>query len=275
MYKTRNLEKLEKLENFESDILINAINTRYTADIDALRNLASLAKNILDKNDTFEIPATNTTVRNMRLSGDLTVEGNIKFTKKDENILEIFPRYMVIPWAKAIFNTATDIPKGWAICNGSKYIITSSGICIEANTDPLAIPTPDLRGRFVLGAGVGATDMNNKNLTARTFGQSGGEEGHVLTELELAPHTHRYHLTRYVSKYDSYNAGSAFGEGDYRIWVTNDPADTTFNTGGNLRPNTGKKYEGADNDYPDPAIYDGVPHNNMPPFYVLTYIMKL
>ena len=43
---------------------------------------------------------------------------------------------------------------------------------------------PDFRGRVILGAGTGS------GLTARARGDVGGEEKHVLTEAELAAHSH-------------------------------------------------------------------------------------
>jgi microcystin-dependent protein len=45
---------------------------------------------------------------------------------------------------------------------------------------------PDLRERFVMGAGAG------DGLTARALGDDVGEAGHVLTVVEMAEHEHRY-----------------------------------------------------------------------------------
>jgi microcystin-dependent protein len=258
VYKTRNMEKLS-IEKFETD-LISAVNNKYTADVDAIRNLSSLANTILTNRDSFRVPATTTLMNN------LVVDGTINFINKDTVMLEIFPKYMVIAWANI------DIPLGWAICDGKKYILDASNKAVE---DITGQTTPDLRGRFILGSGFGAKDMNEEFLTERNIGEFGGEEGHILTEVELAPHTHRYPLTRYLHKDGTGGQGSWYDDGNYRIWETNDPSTQTFNTGGVLRPNTGLKYQGALQDYPDPAIYDGVPHNNMPPYFVLTYIMKL
>lgn len=62
----------------------------------------------------------------------------------------------IIMWSGSIAN----IPTGWYLCDGSNG-------------------TPDLRGKFVLGAG-GAYSVN----------ATGGEETHVLTESEMPSHTH-------------------------------------------------------------------------------------
>jgi microcystin-dependent protein len=65
--------------------------------------------------------------------------------------------------------TAADRPEGWALCDG---------------TVVNGYPTPDLRGRFILGAGEGA------GLTMRKVGAVGGAETHVLTDEEMPAHAH-------------------------------------------------------------------------------------
>jgi len=56
----------------------------------------------------------------------------------------------------------TNVPDGWTLCDG---------------TDG----TPDLRNRFIAGAG-----------DEYTVGQTGGEKEHQLTESEMASHDHQY-----------------------------------------------------------------------------------
>jgi microcystin-dependent protein len=104
-----------------------------------------------------------------------------------------------------------------------------------ATVDSNGVQTPDLRGRFVLGSGTGT------GLTSRTAGTTGGEENHKLTVSEIPSHNHGYIKTERVD-------GWRYDGGGYYIGQI--PA-TSDNTGGDL------------------------PHNNMPPYYVLTYIMKL
>lgn len=80
---------------------------------------------------------------------------------KKENDLCPLPKGTIV-----MFN-GTEAPLGWKICDGSEG-------------------TPDLRGKFVLGAGQGL------NLTERKLNQSGGEEKHTLQLAEMPPHTHVY-----------------------------------------------------------------------------------
>ena len=106
--------------------------------------------------------------------------------------------------------------------------------------------TPDLRGRFILGQGQGTGLIN------RLIDTSGGFET-VKLEIEQMPaHNH----------YFADNAPAGFkSRGDHGTHVNvieswQHIPSNTHNTGGNSTGQT-------------------VPHENMPPFYVLAYIMKL
>jgi microcystin-dependent protein len=91
---------------------------------------------------------------------------NILLTDNEGNLSQInFPKGMIVIWS----GTETNIPVGWAICNGNNG-------------------TPDLRGRFVLG-----TDPNiNDNTAPGYFGSTGGSETSSVTfTVDTIPaHTH-------------------------------------------------------------------------------------
>lgn len=96
--------------------------------------------------------------------------------------------------------------------------------------------TPDLRGRFVLGSGSGS------GLTQRTLNQTGGEESHMLSIDEMPSHQHQS-----GGGITSDMGGGRFGG----IIIRERTGIMTDNTGGNQK------------------------HNNMPPFFVLSFIMKI
>jgi microcystin-dependent protein len=135
----------------------------------------------------------------------------------------------IILWSGA----ATNVPAGWALCDGTTHY---------------GVVTPDLRGRFVLGAGSGA------GLTPRTVGQSDGEETHTLTLGEMPSHTH---TNAFVDNGYPDNWGRRDSTGVNGHFLV-DP-----HGGGNLA-NFGTSTNGAD-----------VAHNNMPPYYVLAYIIRV
>jgi microcystin-dependent protein len=146
-------------------------------------------------------------------------------------------------WAGALNN----IPTGWGLCNGSLYG---------------TIQSPDLTSRFVVGAGQSVT--NYPYVTQYNVGDYGGEEFHQLSLSEIPSHNHNIFSGQGRSNSDYYGNGVAVGS--YTSYNTNNPLTTNLNwalQGGDLNnedPNTG---------YPNT-----LPHNNMPPYYALAYIIK-
>ena len=117
--------------------------------------------------------------------------------------------------------------------------------------------TPDLRGRFILGASA-----------SHATGTTGGEESHSLTPDENAPHDHDatcgkaglHHHTFPLFK----GSGSDHEGGVSNSYTTNSHGKGKTDDDGlhahKITIGTSGK---------------GTPHNNMPPFYTLSYIMKL
>lgn len=123
------------------------------------------------------------------------------------------PKGGIIIWSGSVNN----IPAGWFLCDGSNG-------------------TPDLRDRFVLGAG------RNYAVDA-----TGGESEHTLTIEEMPSHSHKY--TDPLE-----GKGSGLGNGNH------------YSGEAYLNPSLNggtTSYEG-----------NSQPHNNMPPYYCLCYIMR-
>ena len=96
-----------------------------------------------------------------------------------------------VPAGTIIGFAGANAPSGWLLCDGSAVsrstyaalfaiIGTTYGVGDGGSTFNL----PDLRGRIPIGAGTGVS------LTARTLGQSLGEEAHQLTIPEIPSHDH-------------------------------------------------------------------------------------
>lgn len=132
--------------------------------------------------------------------------------------------------------TIVSIPTGWGLCNGTTYG---------------SIESPDLTSRFVVGAGTTAIPLPTDYVTQYKVGDTGGEEFHQLTIEEMPSHSHGY----------------------AKVWVW---SGAGYSGGGNDIGGPGA----TDVTGGDPANKDikgnplTLPHNNMPPYYALAYIIK-
>jgi len=149
--------------------------------------------------------------------------------------------YGTIPLGGIIMWSGTTVPAGWALCDGSTV---NSKV------------TPDLRGRFVLGSGSGS------GLIARTLGAFGGEESHLLTINEMPSHTHP--LTDPGHWHGYWNPVS----GDWQGLVHDSNGTAVEYPHGDV---TSREYTGITMG----SKGGDLPHNNMPPYYVLAFIMRV
>jgi microcystin-dependent protein len=133
------------------------------------------------------------------------------------------------------------VPVGMIVAYGGSTAPTGWALCdgtVHGSTALQAVigttTTPDLRGKFVLAAS-----------TTHPKGQTGGEETHVLTVAEMPSHDHAF--TPAIAAFatpGSNDPTQGAGQRAYTTWGATD------RTGG------------------------GTAHNNMPPYYALTYIIK-
>lgn len=179
-------------------------------------------------------------VANMYKDQKLTV-GNIKVLGNVEmNALDILPKGIIVAW-----NNATP-PTGWALCDGNNG-------------------TPDLRGRFIYGFGA------NK---AATMNAVGGLESVPLTTLQMPEGTM---IVSKISE-DQGNNFSNYGygyvnDGSTNVAVAGLKPMGTFSSscggGGGFGGGFGNQQPG----YTFTGKNQG--HENLPPYFVLAYIMKL
>lgn len=128
----------------------------------------------------------------------------------------VVPSGVIVMWSGSI----SSIPESWVLCDGSNG-------------------TPDLRNRFIVGAG-----------SDYSVGATGGEASHTLTIEEMPRHNHNQGEFDTILRYTGRDtAGSADN--------TNANREPDIITSGTLQ-----------------AAGEGRPHENRPPYYALAYIMK-
>lgn len=196
------------------------------------------------------------------ISGNLQINGSItatSFSGDGSSLTGIvsIPSGVIVMWS----GSEATIPSGWVLCNGSNS-------------------TPDLRNRFVVGAG----DSYAVNAT-------GGTETVTLSESQIPSHTHSFsattssdgshthtgstnttgshtHTITFVSGVGGNQGGDAFGSVGGTISTSSDGAHShslTINSGGS-HTHTISGTTGASG--------TGGSHENRPPYYALCYIMK-
>lgn len=168
------------------------------------------------------------------------------------------PKGTILPW----YGKSSDIPEGFALCDGTKG-------------------TPDLRNRFLVGAG-----------SNYALGDTGGEDQVTLTGTQIGNHYHYY--TRYgypVGFYEKRRRGyyfinfpASFPAGNIISLFNDGNTIDTSNGTNEFGSNFKSIVPGSQNSsiQPSPFITSLAvgtaaqeAHENRPPYYALYYIMKL
>jgi microcystin-dependent protein len=183
----------------------------------------------------------------------------------------------IIMWS----GTIASIPSNWKLCDGSTHN---------------SIVTPDLRGRFVLSS-TSPTSANGGiplagGLSTRNVGATGGVETVTLTVAQMPSHSHDVSAKTGDPTNNTYAARDGGHSHSISASAGSTPAmgAPLSNIGYNFAPGTSTflSYAGVLTANNDTSTYhnhtitvsetsrgSGTPHENMPPFYVLAFIMRI
>lgn len=174
-------------------------------------------------------------------STKLEVSGDVKATR----FIGEFVGNGVVP-VGAILAYGGDIaPQGWLLCDGQTNL--SSDPKYANLKQVVGDFTPDLQDRFIFGAGT------------QPLKSIGGAETHQLTEHEMPSHSHGTNDPGHSHSFRGPKRSAGYeGSSDFTLEL---PADSQMTQ----RAQTGITINRAGGNGH---------HNNMPPYYVLTYIIK-
>jgi len=160
-----------------------------------------------------------------------------------------FSSGMILLWSGSVGS----IPSGWVLCNGSNG-------------------TPDLRDRFIVGAG--STYAVNATGGSATLTPAGSISvaGTALTEAQMPKHFHLMLGPNAVSS----PQGSGSGVGVYGGGTPDDGTQAygTYSTGGNAASGTQTIGTSSGDSHTHTATFTGSSGSSLPPYYALAYIMK-
>ncbi|MCX7592727.1 MAG: phage tail protein [Fischerella sp.] len=161
----------------------------------------------------------------------------------------VIPGGVIVMWA----GLATNVPAGWALCDGTNG-------------------TPDLRNKFIIGAGVDFGGESNTTVTGSPT-KTGGSKDAVAVS-----HTHTATTTVALDGAHAHNINTVTAP----LHVTTSFGNTTYDIPPNSGSGTPKVISTATagshthtaTTTVSPAGVSGV-NANLPPYYALAYIMKL
>lgn len=182
----------------------------------------------------------------------------------------------IVMWS----STAGAYPAGWELCDGRTGLTRSDGLG--------TINVPDLRSRFIVGAGStyaagatgGSATHNHTESAAGDHNHTGFTAVHILTEAQMPVHSHAYRDRYYIENatgpgtfketvpggnYNN-NRGSGASDNDNNTFYYYDT--TTSNAGSGSGHSHGVSTDGSHTHVINSS-------SNLPPYFALAFLMKV
>ncbi len=224
----------------------------YDADLAAIGALAKTDGNfIVGNGSTWVAESGNTALASLGVTAtatELNTLDGVTASTAELNILDgltattsnlntasthYVPSGGIILWS----GSTGSIPSGWFLCDGSNG-------------------TPDLRDRFVVGAG-----------SSYAVGATGGADSVTLSTSQIPSHTHTFSGTTSTIGDHTHSLPDGFGQDGYPAIEAAGPTGANLSTGpAGAHSHT---FSGT-----TAATGSGASHENRPPYYALAYIMK-
>lgn len=237
------------ISNYEFDISDDSTVFRKTTGSD-------LGFEISGDESLFEINKNISVNGHNLVEGDYIVNGNIIVNAWDKMIAPFYVNFNNDDELENLRN------RGWYICDGTNG-------------------TPNLQGRFIWGGGIydnaslnGMVDKNgNTDTNYKRFEATGGEANHTLILDEIPSHKHDVSTNPAGSHNHQMVVYSCFYNGDHRHPYAkgSDCTNKSRYTSENQMTHSENHVHGIS----ETNKGGNLPHNNLPPYYVLAYFMYI
>lgn len=201
-------------------------------------------------NTTSDINMSGHSITNLKAPTSNTDATNKEYV--DGEIESVIPTGVIVMWS----GSTSSVPTGWALCNGQNG-------------------TPDLRDRFIVGAG-----------NSYSVGSKGGADSVTLTTSQMPSHAHSLNVNSFNVKinFDS-GVERASDKGTNISGTHNTIAEAGSGSQYGIRIGSTASYDNgyAVSDLTHASTIDASisnsgsdqSHENRPPYYALAFIMKL
>ena len=228
-----------------SDLTIQAVDIATDAvETDKIKNLNVTTNKIADDAVTTDKLANSI---NTTIAGKANTGANLSTFTNDTNYITLAQAFTT---GMIMMFTGSSAPSGWAFCDGNNG-------------------TPDLRNRFIVGAG-----------STYSSGDTGGVNTVTLTESQMPEHNHTFSAS---DTHDHEMVVCDNSTGNNPIHVNATRYSSTFNAAAfhtlaaNAQTGVQPATVSVSGDTGNKGGTNGVTqsHENRPPYYALSYIMKL
>ena len=200
---------------------------------------------------TLRVTGNETVGGTLDVSGNMVTTSNITAVNHYATGNYYLNNFILIPPGSVIQSAAVNIPNGWLDCTGQSLLVSGypglfAAISYTYGGSGATFNLPDLRGRAAIGVGTGV------GLSTRALGNIGGAETHTLSLSEIPSHSHtiQRRINPDAGAFDPSNGHAS----ESSACTTDRALDGNFSTA---------------------ASGSGGEHNNMQPYIVLRYLIKI
>jgi microcystin-dependent protein len=175
---------------------------------------------------------------------------------------------LLVPTGSVFATARVSAPSGYLICDGSAVsrttysaLFSAIGTTYGSGNGSTTFNLPNLNGRTVFGVG---TPTGASGATNHTLAQKAGEETHALSTSEMPNHNHT--ITDPGHSHAPWSGGQFLSTSGSYYFSSGGTLDYNASFGTTSIATTGITISSAGS---------GLPHSNLPPYLVLTYVIKI